>query len=75
MRISMMNVTSGYDPLRIICSSSSNKLWKLDAVSWLALDVELDYWNGLYTQLQVITAIALNNNKFFQLRKSLIINY
>jgi hypothetical protein len=26
MRISMMNVTSGYDPLRIICSSSSNKL-------------------------------------------------
>jgi hypothetical protein len=33
----------------------------LDAISWLALDAEVGYWNGLYTQLQVEIAISLNN--------------
>jgi hypothetical protein len=30
------------------------------------LDVEVGYWNGLYTQLQVEITVSLNN-KFFNL--------
>jgi hypothetical protein len=66
LTVSMISITCGYDPQRIICISSRNKLRRLDAVSWLALDVEVGYWNGLYTQLQVEIAIYFNN-EFYNL--------